>query len=120
MATASPPKPIVFLSASYKDRDWSGRLKAALATDGRTKLDDVSWDDVSSLDDPRITVSAHAAYELEDSLEDALMWASVAVLLLSPDYLASANAIPELVKRAKPAAGSFAFMPAPKSADASN
>jgi hypothetical protein len=41
MATMSPPRPVVFISASHKDADWRDRVKAALEADGRTDW----WDD---------------------------------------------------------------------------
>jgi hypothetical protein len=87
MLAVSKPRPLVFISASHKDTEWGERLKAALETDGRTEW----WDD------SRVTTGGNWGHEIQE----ALTRASAAVVLLSPDYLASKNAMPELATLAK-------------------
>ena len=82
MATASPPRPLVFISASHKDTGWRDRLKAALEIDDR-----IQWWDDSRIDPGR---------RWADEIQEALTRASVAVVLLSPEYLTSRNAMAEL------------------------
>ena len=77
MATASAERPTVFISANDNDAEWGEGLKRALENDGRTE-----WWDGS-----RIRPGRQRSHEIEE----AFTRASLAVLLLSPEYLASAN-----------------------------
>src|SRR2546423_12211035 len=75
--TASTP-PLVFISYSHKDEEWRNRLhillKPAVQT-GRISL----WDDKS--------IEGGEGWQIE--IDKAIAQARVAVLLVSPDYLAS-------------------------------
>ncbi len=76
-STASTP-PLVFISHSHKDQEWEDRLRSHLKTAedaGRIKV----WDD------KHINVDDVWNAEIESAIEQA----SVAVLLISPDYLSS-------------------------------
>ncbi len=99
MATAETSRPLVFISASHKNSEWRDRLKAALETDGR-----IDW-----WDDSRISPGQQWAA----AINEAVVAARVAVVLLSPEYLASKNAMPELAILTKRAAepGVLALFP---------
>lgn len=92
---AAAIKPLVFISASQRDSDWRDRLKAALESDSRTEW----WDD------SRINAGDRWA----DVTRDVLASASVAVVLLSPEYLGSDSARSELTAIAARATQSKAF-----------
>ncbi len=99
MATASPSRPLVFISATHADVDWRDRLKAAIETDGRADW----WDD------SRIGPGRRWA----DEIQEALAGASVGVVLLSNEYLASKQAVVELATLARRASepDGFALFP---------
>jgi hypothetical protein len=83
----------VFLSYAHKDRKWANELLTFLAPWIRDKRVDL-WDD------SRIRAGANWQAEIQSSIEEA----SVAVLLVSKDFLAShfiwEREVPELLERA--------------------
>jgi MinD-like ATPase involved in chromosome partitioning or flagellar assembly len=76
--TRSRERNLVFLSYSHKDRDWADRLRMHLAALERSATLSV-WDDCN--------ISPGGEWMAE--IKEALTNASVAVLMISPDYLAS-------------------------------
>ena len=99
MNTATAAKPLVFISASHKDKAWRGRLK--------TKLDAFA-DQIEWWDDSKLQTST----EWPKQIEDAIKSARIAIILLSPDYVASSSARSELqrLKRGQ-RAGSLRLFP---------
>jgi hypothetical protein len=81
-------KPLVFISASKLDIEWRDRLKISLS-----RYDDqIEW-----WDDSRIETSSEWSVEIASAIERA----SVAVVLLSPEYLSSDTAMSELEQLAQ-------------------
>lgn len=80
--TSIGAKPLVFISASHRDNSWRDRIKAKLETHVQTEL----WDDSQ----------IEPGNKWNEEIGKAIDRARVAVVLLSPDYLASETATSEL------------------------
>ncbi len=90
--TTASTQPLVFISYSHKDEKWRERLHLFLKPAEQSGS-------ISVWDDRRI----HLGDEWNTAIDEAIAQASVAVLLISPEYLASEwvsmKEIPDLLKR---------------------
>jgi hypothetical protein len=77
-ATSEGQLPLVFISYSHKDRTWLDRLRVHLKPLERQRV-------IETWDDTRL----RSGMRWHDQIKAALASASVAVLLVSPDFLAS-------------------------------
>lgn len=97
--TRGTTKPLVFISASHKDSEWRQLIEQTLENYNK----DIEWWDDSKLE-PGIPWEAE--------IEAAIARTLIAVVLLSPDYLDSRNAIVELVHlRAQSKSGRLTLFP---------
>ncbi len=95
----STARPLVFISATHKDIEWRQLLERTLDNYNQ----DIEWWDDSKLE-PGI--------QWETEIEAVMARAQIAVLLLSPDYLDSRNAIAEMARlRAQSKSGHLKLFP---------
>jgi hypothetical protein len=96
--TTNTTKRLVFISASHQDYGWRDRLKSVL--DAKTEIE---W-----WDDSKIATGSNGQAEIDAAIKRA----SLAVVVLSPAYVASDTARSELTKLlAQSSSGRFRLLP---------